>query len=108
MVTVIRFSTNRGFDCDFSSCKVYNLAATRIIQRPDGKSDERRKEENLHRDESMHATSLGDLVEVVRSIGRERAQILERAKDALTKGDEAGAIELFRELLGVESPSVGS
>ena len=55
----------------------------------------------------MRTTSLGDLVEVVRSVGRERAQILERAKDALTKGDEAGAIELFRQLLGVESPSVG-
>ena len=55
----------------------------------------------------MRTTSLGDLVDVVRSVGRERAQILERAKDALKRGDEAGAVELFRKLLGVEAPSVG-
>ena len=106
MVTSIGISTDRSGHYDF------HVARFRICPQDHsengGKSDERRKEENLRRDGQMRTTSLGDLVDVVRSVGRERAQILERAKDALTKGDEAGAIELFRELLGVQSPSVGS
>jgi len=55
----------------------------------------------------MSGSSLGDLVDVVRTVGRERAQTMEKAKEALRKGDEAGAVEIFRRLLGVEPPCVG-
>lgn len=55
----------------------------------------------------MSATSLGDLVEVVRTVGRERAQIMDKAKEALRKGDDATAVELLRGLLGVEPPPIG-
>ncbi len=53
----------------------------------------------------MEAGWLDGIVDRVVQIGRARAEKLERAKLAVQRGDDSQAIEILRDLFGIERPT---